>query len=133
MRRRGASLEGSEWLAGAARLDCACHAGREASTCMRGIRSSGTSVRPLREYDAWGDPLQGAPIAGYAFTGREWDPETGLYYYRARYYDPKVGRFLSEDPLLRAVGSEASSSAGRPSSRMRTSTTGRSPVSILLD
>jgi RHS repeat-associated protein len=35
----------------------------------------------------------------YAFTGREWDPEIGLYYYRARYYDPEVGRFVSEDPL----------------------------------
>jgi RHS repeat-associated protein len=34
-----------------------------------------------------------------AFTGREWDPETNLYYYRARYYDPKVGRFISEDPI----------------------------------
>jgi RHS repeat-associated protein len=39
-----------------------------------------------------------------AFTGREWDPETGLYYYRARYYDPKVGRFLSKDPVGFAAG-----------------------------
>jgi RHS repeat-associated protein len=33
------------------------------------------------------------------FTGREQDTETGLYYYRARYYDPLIGRFLSEDPI----------------------------------
>jgi RHS repeat-associated protein len=36
---------------------------------------------------------------GFAFTGREWDTEIGLAYYRARYYDPKSGRFLSEDPI----------------------------------
>jgi RHS repeat-associated protein len=35
----------------------------------------------------------------YGFTGREWDKETGLYYYRARYYDPKGGRFISKDPI----------------------------------
>jgi RHS repeat-associated protein len=29
----------------------------------------------------------------------QFDPETGLYYYRARYYDPNSGRFVSEDPL----------------------------------
>jgi len=35
----------------------------------------------------------------FRFTGRKWDQETGLYYYRARYYDATVGRFVSEDPL----------------------------------
>ncbi len=35
----------------------------------------------------------------FAFTGRERDKETGLHYYRARYYDAAVGRFLSEDPI----------------------------------
>ena len=47
------------------------------------------------------------PRLGYgnkAFTGREWDPEIGLYYYRARYFDPKIGRFISEDPIGFAGG-----------------------------
>jgi len=34
----------------------------------------------------------------FQYTGREMDAETGLYYYRARYYDQSAGRFLSEDP-----------------------------------
>jgi len=48
--------------------------------------------------DAYGNIEAGSPTT-HAFTGREWDPETGLYYYRARYYDPKLGRFISEDPI----------------------------------
>jgi RHS repeat-associated protein len=40
----------------------------------------------------------------FAYTGRERDEETGLYYYRARYYDPAVGRFVSEDPMGFAAG-----------------------------
>lgn len=38
-------------------------------------------------------------VQPYTFTSREFDPETGLYYYRARAYDPAIGRFLSEDPI----------------------------------
>jgi len=40
----------------------------------------------------------------YMYTGREYDPESGLYYYRARYYDPKEGRFLTKDPIGFAGG-----------------------------
>jgi RHS repeat-associated protein len=40
----------------------------------------------------------------YGYTGRELDTETGLYYYRARYYDSKVGRFISEDPIGFSAG-----------------------------
>jgi RHS repeat-associated protein len=35
----------------------------------------------------------------YMFTGRRYDAETGLYYYRARYYSPAIGRFLQTDPI----------------------------------
>ena len=35
----------------------------------------------------------------FQYTARESDTETGLYYYRARYYDASAGRFLSEDPI----------------------------------
>ena len=41
--------------------------------------------------DASGNPFR--------YTGRRFDPETGLYYYRARYYDPDLGRFLQVDPI----------------------------------
>jgi RHS repeat-associated protein len=35
----------------------------------------------------------------FRFTGRRFDAETGLYYYRARYYSPTFGRFLQPDPV----------------------------------
>jgi RHS repeat-associated protein len=41
---------------------------------------------------------------GYTYTGREWDKETGLYYYRARYFDPMEGRFIAKDPISFAGG-----------------------------
>ncbi len=35
----------------------------------------------------------------FRYTGRDFDTETGLFYYRARYYDPGLGRFVGEDPI----------------------------------
>jgi RHS repeat-associated protein len=40
----------------------------------------------------------------FGYTGRELDVETGLYYYRARYYDASLGRFISEDPIGFSAG-----------------------------
>ena len=52
----------------------------------------------------------------FRFTGKEMDEETGLYYYGARYLDPKYSRWLSGDPALGeyvpAAGSEPSKLAG---------------------
>ncbi len=60
-----------------------------------------TSGQPMltRDYDPWGSLLTGGSASGWAFTGREWDPEIASYYYRARYYSPAVGAFVSEDPF----------------------------------
>ena len=40
----------------------------------------------------------------YGYTSREWEQETGDYYYRARNYDPSTGRFLTLDPIGFAAG-----------------------------
>jgi RHS repeat-associated protein len=58
------------------------------------------------EYDSFGN-LKNSDSRieqPYTYTGREWDRETGLYYYRARYYDPMEGRFVSKDPIGFAGG-----------------------------
>jgi len=52
-------------------------------------------------YGPFGEEISSIGNSGNAmrYTGREADAELGLYYYRARYYDPEVGRFITEDPL----------------------------------
>jgi RHS repeat-associated protein len=42
---------------------------------------------------------QSAVGNAYGFQGRKLDAETGLLYFRARYYDPETGRFLQRDPV----------------------------------
>jgi len=42
----------------------------------------------------------GSINARYKFTGKEFDAESGLYYYGARYYDPKLARFTSADTIV---------------------------------
>ena len=52
------------------------------------------------EYDPFGKMRErhGSIHNPFTFTGREFDSNTGLYYYRARYYDATLGRFLTTDP-----------------------------------
>ncbi|MCB1194216.1 MAG: RHS repeat-associated core domain-containing protein [Leptospiraceae bacterium] len=56
------------------------------------------SYTPYGEIDR--DHSGGPDIYRYKYTGQEEDRETGLYYYKARYYDPKIGRFLQPDTVL---------------------------------
>ena len=70
--------------------------------------STGEIVEQI-EYDAFGKPsffdgnyapLNSSAIENpYLFTGRRYDGETGLHFYRSRYYSDQLGRFLQRDPL----------------------------------
>jgi RHS repeat-associated protein len=62
--------------------------------------SSGALVQSYT-YDSFGNQTasSGSLTNFFRYTGREFDTETNLYFYRARYYDSSSGRFISEDPL----------------------------------
>ncbi|MGA9413411.1 MAG: RHS repeat-associated core domain-containing protein [Terriglobales bacterium] len=62
--------------------------------------SSGTLANTYT-FDAFGKltASTGTLANPFQYTGRESDQETGLYYYRARFYDSSVGRFITEDPI----------------------------------
>jgi RHS repeat-associated protein len=64
------------------------------------LADSTGAVATYYGYDAYGNATSSGTANDnpYQFTGRENDG-TGLYYYRARYYSPAWGRFISEDPL----------------------------------
>ena len=79
------------------------------------ITNSATTVVERYSYDAYGFPTITDAVGNqvpvfdidrprsaignpWMFTGRQLDEETGIYFYRARYYDPIKGRFLQRDP-----------------------------------
>jgi RHS repeat-associated protein len=66
------------------------------------LSSSLGTVAASYTYDSFGNltAQSGSATNPYQFTGRDFDSETGLYYYRARYYDPTLGRFLAEDQCV---------------------------------
>jgi len=66
------------------------------------LTDSGKGIVQRYKYDTFGmlTAVLNAEFGNvYTYTGREWDRELGLYYYRARYYDPMEGRFISKDPI----------------------------------
>lgn len=65
------------------------------------LSNSSATLANTYAYDSYGQltGATGTAVNPYRYTGRESDSETGFYYYRARYYDPLLGRFLGEDPV----------------------------------
>jgi RHS repeat-associated protein len=69
-------------------------------SCVAMTNSAGNVVQ-LYEYSVYGQVAasDASHPNRFMFTGREFDKDTGLYYYRARYYHPEIGRFLQTDPI----------------------------------
>ncbi|WP_230077852.1 RHS repeat-associated core domain-containing protein [Brevibacillus sedimenti] len=60
--------------------------------------SSGAELNRY-DYDSWGNLVAQTETMSnpFKYSGEIFDEKTGYYYLRARYYDPKIGRFISED------------------------------------
>jgi len=67
------------------------------------LTDAGGNLVETNNYDSFGNST-GSTRTRYGYTGRERDPDTGQLYYRARFYDPQVGRFISEDPAGLVAG-----------------------------
>jgi RHS repeat-associated protein len=52
----------------------------------------------LNKYDEYGVP-QSTNSGKFGYTGQAWVPEVGLWYYKARFLRPDIGRFLQTDPI----------------------------------
>jgi RHS repeat-associated protein len=71
------------------------------------FNGSVTAIANHRTFSSYGQMLAQTNAATdllFGFTGRELDPQTGLNYYRDRWYDPLTGKFTSEDPIGFAGG-----------------------------
>ena len=65
------------------------------------LANTAGSLAQTYTFDSFGKQTasSGSLMNPFQYAARESDTETGLYYYRARYYDPTAGRFLNEDPI----------------------------------
>ncbi|WP_183129179.1 RHS repeat domain-containing protein [Sphingomonas sp. PP-F2F-G114-C0414] len=60
--------------------------------------NTGSYVYGVNTYDEYGIP--GKNNSGrFQYTGQAWQPDLGMYYYKARFYSPTLGRFLQTDPI----------------------------------
>jgi RHS repeat-associated protein len=65
-------------------------------------------IRNRYGYDEYGNPLSSNSeevFNRFTFTGQAWDAGVGLYNYKARYYNPAIARFLTQDTWKGTHGS----------------------------
>ncbi len=64
-----------------------------------GLSNTSGSLTAATGYDSFGNATNASFSTRYQFTGREFDGFSGIQYSRSRFYDPNLGRFISEDPI----------------------------------
>jgi RHS repeat-associated protein len=74
--------------------------GYDGAGSVRQLTNSTGQVTDEYEYDAFGNSFtkQGTTPNNFMYRGEQYDSDLGLYYLRARYYNPNTGRFVSLDP-----------------------------------
>src|SRR5580658_9536361 len=74
---------------------------QDALGSITSLSNSAGALSNTYTYDSFGNRIAstGTLTNPFQFTARDFDSETGIYYYRARYYDQSTGRFISEDPI----------------------------------
>jgi RHS repeat-associated protein len=74
--------------------------GYDGGGSVRQLTGLDEKVTDTYNYDAFGNLLnsEGSTPNNYLYRGEQFDTDLGLYYLRARYYNPQTGRFLSRDP-----------------------------------
>jgi RHS repeat-associated protein len=68
---------------------------------VRTLTNTAGAITDSYEYDAFGNSftVSGSTPNEMIYRGEQYDSDLGLYYLRARYYNPITGRFMSRDPL----------------------------------
>ena len=80
---------------------------RDHLNSVRKITDATGAVVETTAYKSYGKQIGAELTQSKSYIGEKWDPETGLMYLNARYYDPVVARFVTPDdwdPLLEGVG-----------------------------
>jgi len=92
------------WLGGVAHAGTVTYVYTDPQGTPLAEADAAGNITATFDYAPYGSQALGSAPSGPGYTGHVNDPDTGLVYMQARYYDPQVGRFISTDPIGPAAG-----------------------------